>query len=298
MRRVLLILVAASALGGCATNYAQRIETGTLQPAAAPPPPVAPTPKAPPRAAPARPPREAAPLDALAAANLAARQRPTRDTFDAARQIYAFRPGALFELYTHPNYVSTVLLEPGETLLNIAAGDTSRWMVTEAETEAESGGRTVVLVKPQTAGLKTNIVLITDRRTYLIEAMSQLGAAYAAQVAWTYPPRGPARDVSAAPAADRFHYDYRIRTVRGRAPVWAPTRVFDDGRRTWIEFSTRVGAADLPPLFLITPEGAAIANYRVDGRRYMLDRLIDRAELRLGDRHPVVVRIERRGGRP
>src|SRR5690606_37842450 len=92
-----------------------------------------------------------------------------------------------YELYTNPNYVSTILLEPGETLNNIAAGDTSRWMVTQADGETEGEGRTIVLVKPQAAGLRTNVVLITDRRTYLIEAISQSGSAYSAQVAWSYP---------------------------------------------------------------------------------------------------------------
>jgi type IV secretion system protein VirB9 len=70
-------------------------------------------------------------------------------------------------------------------------------------------------------------------------------------------------------------------------------RVFDDGRRTWIEFSDATEAGDLPPLFVITPEGAELSNYRIDGRRYMVDRVFDIAELRLGARTPIVVRIER-----
>ena len=91
-----------------------------------------------------------------------ARQRPVADGFSAARQVYTYRAGALFELYANPNYVSTILLEPGETLTNIAAGDTSRWMVTQAEAETQSAPRTIVLVKPHAPGLRTNIVLITD----------------------------------------------------------------------------------------------------------------------------------------
>ncbi len=69
--------------------------------------------------------------------------------------------------------------------------------------------------------------------------------------------------------------------------------MFDDGRRTWIELSPDVVAADMPPLFVITPEGAELVNYRVQGTRYMVDRVFDVAELRLGTRKPIVVRIER-----
>lgn len=240
------------------------------------------------------------PLQALEAANGAARQRPAADGFNAARQVYTYRAGALFELYANPNYVSTILLEPGETLTNIAAGDTSRWMVTQAEAETQSFPRTIVLVKPHAAGLRTNIVLITDRRTYLIEAIAQGGNAYAAQVAWSYNKPAAANLVtgkSGYTTLAAMNEAYRIRTIKGRAPVWLPTRVFDDGRRTWIEFSEKANAADLPPVFAITGEGAELVNYRVQtlasGQRYMIDRVFDRAELRLGAKSPVIVRIDR-----
>ncbi len=300
MRRFTLFFLATSALAACATTdiapvaegdgVEQAVELrGVLETA---PPPVEP-----PRQA--RRGREPPPLETLAEANTAARQRPTRDGFDAARQVYAYEPGALYELYTNPNFISAILLEPGESLNNIAAGDTSRWMVTQAEAESEHGARTIVLVKPQTTGLRTNVVLITDRRTYLIEAISQAGGVYAAEVAWSYP-GAPAQNAG-VPSIDRLNFGYRIRTMRGRTPVWTPALVFDDGRRTWIEFAQEVTAADMPPVFVITGEGAELVNYRVQGQRYMIDRVFDHAELRLGTRAPIIVRIDRqieaRGGR-
>lgn len=289
-------LIAAAILSACATTDIAPVAEGDgivsdelalrgaliEQPEPAPPPPPV-----------RRRGREVAPLDALAAANRAARQRPTPDAFDAARHMYSYQPGAIYELYTNPNYVSTVMLEPGETLTDIAAGDTARWMVTEAVAESDSEPRTIVLVKPQTAALRTNIVLLTDRRTYIIEAISQSGSTYAAQVAWSYP-QGAGPSIAGMPI-ERLNFSYRIRTVRGRTPVWSPARVFDDGRRTWIEFAPGVAAAEMPPLFVITGEGAELVNYRVQGQRYMIDRVFDRAELRLGTRSPVIVRIDRTG---
>jgi len=302
MKRLVILLLASSALAACATTdiapvaEGDGIETaagalrGVLEVEA--PPPV-PAPVQLPRH---RRGREASPQQVLTQANLAARQRPTPDAFNQARHIFSYQPGALFELYTNPNYVSTILLEPGETLNDIAAGDTSRWMVTEANAETESEPRTIVLVKPQTTGLRTNIVLITDRRTYLIEAVSQAGNAYAAQVAWAYP-QNAASSASLVPSIDRLNFSYRVRTVRGRTPSWTPARVFNDGRRTWIEFPPGVIAGDMPPLFIITGEGAEISNYRIHGQRMIVDRLFDRAELRLGTRSPIIVRIDREGAR-
>ena len=229
-------------------------------------------------------------VETLAAANVAARQRPDARSFAQARQIYTYASGAIYELYTNPNFISTILLEPGETLNDIAAGDTSRWMVTEAQAEAEVDGRTIVLVKPQAANLRTNIVLVTSRRTYTIEAVAQSGQAYSAEVAWCYPETAV---VSAA--VSELNFEYRIRTTRGRRPVWLPTRVFDDGRRTWIEMPPQASATDLPPLFVITGEGVELVNYRLQGDRYVVDRVFDVAELRLGTRSPVIVRMEREG---
>ncbi len=246
------------------------------------------------------------PMEIVSDQNAAARVSPSVAAFSAARQIYPFQAGALYELYASPNFISVILLEPGEAITAIAAGDTSRWMVTEAEAESEQEPRAIVLVKPQAINLRTNIVIVTDRRTYLVEARAERGPAYSAEIAWSYPARA---SPAAAPDPTQMNSAYRIRTVRGRTPVWRPMHVFDDGRRTWIEFASGVGAADLPPLFVVTPEGAELVNYRVDGERYVIDRVFDRAELRLGVRAPIVVRIDRqsraparprarRGGRP
>lgn len=222
-------------------------------------------------------------------ANGAARQRPERDGFDAARYVYTYAPGAIFELVANPNFISTILLEEGETLNNVAAGDTSRWQVSEAIAEGSLGLRTLLLIKPAAVGLRTNIVLVTDRRTYLVEAVSQAGEAYSAEIAWCYPDA----EQSTHTQGGALNFDYRVRVLRGPRPAWTPLRVFDDGRRTWIEFAEATEASELPPLFIITSEGAELVNYRIDGRRYMVDRVFDRAELRLGVRAPQVVRIER-----
>lgn len=233
------------------------------------------------------------PAERLAAANAAARQRLGDATFEGARQLYVYAPGALYELLASPAYISSILLEPGEAVTAIAAGDTTRWMVTEAEAQASVEPRAIVLVKPLASGVRTNIVIITDRRTYTIEARAASGDAYAAEIAWSYPV------VESTPqrvgAVDPLNFAYRVRTVRGAAPAWIPARVFDDGARTYVEFGPEVAVRDMPPIFVITAEGAELANFRVLGQRMIVDRLFDRAELRMGVRAPVIVRIDREG---
>ncbi len=51
---------------------------------------------------------------------------------------------------------------------------------------------------------------------------------------------------------------------------------------------------EAPPLFLLGSKGEAeLVNYWVRGRYYIVDRLFDRAELRLGTKPQQVVRISR-----
>jgi len=229
-----------------------------------------------------------------------ARQDAAEAVHEDAALVYAYTPGALYELQAAPGYISTILLEPGETLLDIAAGDTGRWMVSNTVTGSGETGRTLIIVKPLAAKLKTNIVLATDRRSYLIEAVSAAGDSYTAQVSWSYPvPPAPQPLPPPPPAAPAvLNYGYEIRPPRWKAPAWTPVSVWDDGMKTWIAFGSKVAAADLPPLFVRTGEGLELVNYRAEGQTYVVDRVFDRAELRLGQKRPVVVRIDRqRAGR-
>ena len=255
-----------------------------------------PEPEAPltPEPASMKPERVSAPPQSLAEVNKAARQGAANAVYEDATLVYAYAPGALYELQTAPSYISTILLEPGETVLDIAAGDTTRWMVSQTLTGTGETSRTLIIVKPLAARLKTNIVLATDRRAYLIEAVSVAGDTYTAQVAWSYPKPPVPEAPPPPPPPPVLNYGYEITPPWRKAPVWTPVSVWDDGKKTWIAFSSNVAAADMPPLFVRTGEGLELVNYRAEGQTYVVDRLFDRAELRLGQKKPITVRIDRK----
>jgi type IV secretion system protein VirB9 len=62
-------------------------------------------------------------------------------------------------------------------------------------------------------------------------------------------------------------------------------RAFDDGKKVYIEFPAGIGQGEMPPLFIVGPEGktSELVNYRVRGSHMVVDRLFAAAELRLGD---------------
>lgn len=241
----------------------------------------------------------------VAAANGAARIQPSRAGWINAVQVYPFSDGALYQVYAAPGQVTDLALEPGEQLIGpgpVAAGDTVRWVIGDTLSGTGAAARVHILLKPVRAGLATNLVINTDRRTYHVE-LSSAERTYMASVSWIYPQdqlialkRQSASLAATAPAAtaplaalDQLNFGYRI---EGDRPVWRPVRAFDDGRQVMVEFAPAVASAELPPLWVLGEKGEAqLVNYRVRGRYMVVDRLFDAAELRFGAKRQQRVRI-------
>lgn len=318
---LLLCLAASTALCGCAVlrpltgQAALRSEAAAATAAAVPVATIAPAPRPVVAMAPIPNPgsepspraerrvsESGDPAERVALANAAARVQPKVSDYANAAQIYAYDDGALFQVYASPGRVTDIVLQEGEALSEagpVAAGDTARWII--GDTESGSGGsrRVHILVKPTAAKLQTNLVINTNRRTYHLE-LRATPATYMASVAWRYPAdeaAAAAAEQYALPtvAVDQLHFGYRI---SGDRVSWRPARVYDDGRQTYIELPDTVAQSELPPLFVAGADGKTtdLVNYRVVGRRMVVDRIFSRAELRLGDRRGAKrVRIEREG---
>jgi len=238
-------------------------------------------------------------------ANRAATEEPTKYGYINAIQVYPFADGALYSLYAAPERVSDVIIEPGEKLIAVSAGDTVRWVIGNTVSGAGDGQQVHVLVKPFAPGLKTNLIITTDRRTYHLQLESTEKTAMAA-VSWTYPQeqlstyhRQNAEADAVQPVASNLALDHiRFRyAVTGDDPPWKPLRAFDDGRKVYIEFPRRIDQGEAPPLFIVGADGGnQLVNYRMRGNYYIVDRLFAAAELRLGTKPQQVVRITRTDG--
>ena len=308
---------AAPALAAAASALAQTAAMGPIPilsdavsvspaspfaPPATAPYPVAPSLMVPPSARRSPPPSPAELR--VRAANRAATLEPATGGYLNSMQVYPFSEAMIYHVFTAPERVTDIVLQPGETLGAVAAGDTVRWVIGDTTSGGGDTKRTHLLVKPFTAGLSTNLVITTDKRTYHLALTSTDRAAMSA-LSWTYPQdqlialKAAAERASAEqPAAvglqvEQLHFNYAI---SGDQPVWRPLRAFDDGRQTFIEFPANLGVGEAPPLFLVDSKGtASLVNYRVQGRFYVVDRIFDTAELRLGLKHQDVVRITRVG---
>jgi type IV secretion system protein TrbG len=246
------------------------------------------------------------PTARVEAANLAATREPSRAGYINAVQVYPWTEGALYRLYAAPERVSDIVLQSGEKLVAVSAGDTVRWVIGDTTSGTGEQTRVHVLVKPFAPGLATNMVITTDRRAYHLALESTDKTAMAA-ISWTYPQdrlvalqRRNSEAEHAPPVAENvaltdLHFRYEI---AGDTPPWRPVRAWDDGNKVYIEFPGRLDQGEAPPLFVVGPLGDnQLVNYRVRANHYIVDRLFAAAELRLGEEPQQVVRITRTDGK-
>ena len=241
---------------------------------------------------------------AIEAANADAAIQPHPDNYLNAVQIYPFTHGALYQVYTAPDQITDIALQPGEELMSVSSGDTSRWVVGDTISGAGEMAQVHILVMPTTSGLKTNLIITTSRRAYHVE-LHAFRETYMAAVSWRYQDQPLVRSAQSQVTTPRpesvsspqglqlnrlkFRYD-----ITGDEPHWRPVRVFDDGRKVYIQFPERLDQGEAPPLFVVGRDGKSqLVNYRMRDNYYEVDRLFALAELRLGERRQDVVRIAR-----
>lgn len=242
------------------------------------------------------------PTQSVNAANAAARIEPIPSGFINAIQVWPYSPAALYQVYATPGRTTDLVFQAGEQLIDVSVSDPVRWIVGDTRSGASETEQAHLIVKPVRSDLKANLIVTTNRRTYYIELRSAVET-WMAAVSWEYPSDrlqqlkvANAKRESAEPAVSglqlekiRFRYE-----IKGDDAIWRPVRAFDDGQKVYIQFADDIAQSEMPPLFVIGTEGdAQLVNYRVRAPYYIVDRLFESAELRLGAKDAKVVRISR-----
>jgi type IV secretion system protein TrbG len=244
------------------------------------------------------------------AANQDSQQRPDKDAYFNAILQYTYEPGSLYQVYAAPMRVTDITLEPGEKIVGQpASGDVVRWVLALGKSMQGGVETWHVYLKPTRADLETNLAINTDRRSYMLELHSYPDT-YMAAVQWHYPQEEMARltteateaasqQQSSAPivSLDALNFDYTVQVISG-TPRWTPVQVFDDGRRTFIRFPQTMLVREAPALFVLRDKETQLVNYRVRGDFYVIDRLLDSAELRVGQKDQEIVRVVRSSTTP
>ncbi len=183
--------------------------------------------------------------------------------------------------------LSDILLEKGERIFNVHLGDTARWSI-DTMVSGNGENRTEhIIVKPLDSGLKTTLVIATDRRTYHIRLKSSVHD-FMPQISFVYPNEGlfmrnggfrhtPSEDkgfdysiARAAPydkATTKVSYETSYRRGETKSAPQSgsrnyaydiygddrliPVNAYDDGVNTYIQMDPSLKHQDLPALMRV-----------------------------------------------
>ena len=215
------------------------------------------------------------------------------------RVMYSFGAG-LPTVVCAPLRVCMIEMQAGEKIVGEPhIGDSVRWNISPAMYGTGDQATSVIILKPQTPGLDTNLLITTDRRAYYLRLISK-PEDYVARVAFAYPEddtrkwqqqlaaeqamakkeKHAAEVPPAMVTVEKVNFDY---TIRCRDEHLRPLRVFDDGAKTYIQMPPELQHREAPALLVVGKDGKSeMTNYRVKDQTYIVDRLFDRAKLVLG----------------
>ena len=188
-------------------------------------------------------------------------------------------------------------LQPGEIVNNVNVGDKVRWNVSPGMSGSPAGEITHLIIKPTDAGLVSSMTIETNQRTYAVKLVSteaqwmpligfnypddmeRQWSAYQQRAAW-------AAASSTLPSGQNIaNLDFGFR-LSGDDPAWRPLRVYTDGAKTYIQFPRAMAFGAAPALVGLdngrhwfSRRPRQMVNYRVTGDRYIVDSVLDRAEL-------------------
>ena len=240
-------------------------------------------------------------------------EMPQRGEDGVIRYLYG---ATLPSIVCAPLQVCDLALQPGEIVNNVNLGDKVRWNVSPAMSGSPQGQVTHLIIKPADAGLISSMTIETNRRTYAVKLVS-MQHAWMPLVAFNYPDdtrrkwsayrQNVAFGASASnpPAGGNLtNVDFGFR-ISGDNPRWRPLRIYTDGAKTYIQFPRSLGFESAPALVSLARDGSwfsdpteEMVNYRIVGDRYVVDQVLDRAELVSGVGHGQMRVLITRDGTP
>ncbi|WP_017168195.1 P-type conjugative transfer protein TrbG, partial [Xanthomonas phaseoli] len=203
-----------------------------------------------------------------------------------------------------PLFPCDLELQPGEVVIGsteqpeLHAGDKVRWKISPAISgpmENPASQITHVIIAPSDAGLSTNLIIPTNRRTYHVKLVSTKSD-WMPRVAFSYPEDTAAKWAeyqqtlqlqqarttlpgTGGQNVSQLDFGYEM---KGKAR-WKPLRVYNDGTKTYIQFPASMSSSEAPALLTIGPDkNETLVNYRMQGDRYVVDQVFDRAVLVAG----------------
>ncbi len=208
--------------------------------------------------------------------------------------------------------ITDIAMQTGERIYSVQLGDAARWSVDSAVSGDANNRVEHLIVKPLDSGLKTSLLIATDRRTYHIRLKSSTKE-FMPSITFFYPnnrlnkPRFESTkssndEVQYANTVDDNNYKHKVSyqtndpeikelkkgkrnysySIQGDDHV-LPVNAYDDGVNTYIQMNSKLSKLDLPVVLQVTVEEGTFfdnerlsaVNYRVEDNTFVISGLYD-----------------------
>ncbi|VEG89812.1 P-type conjugative transfer protein TrbG [Legionella spiritensis] len=197
-----------------------------------------------------------------------------------------------------PLQVCDIALQRGEQFNDMNVGD-PRFIVEPSITGSGTNQQIHLIIKPKDVGLDSSLVVTTDRRTYHFRLKSDRYE-FMPYISFIYPEeakekwrliqqiQAERRAANTFPETNEYlgnlNFNYRI---QGNAR-FKPVRIYNNGVKTIIEMPKAIMQGEAPALLVLRKGGffqkseTVMVNYRLQGCRYIVDSVFDKAMLVVG----------------
>lgn len=208
---------------------------------------------------------------------------------DNTANVYNYNKYKQFEINTKVGYVTDVQLRPGEVVQKIASGNTTQWQV---DVDIIDGVQHVY-IKPMVSGIRTNMIINTDQRSYrfLVNSTDEMEYVVVfnfAELDRETQLKAEAEALAAQQARldnlkrlqnTHFNTNYKVIKTKNVKTAYVPKNIFDDGQKTYIEVSDLALRDNLPLVYSYDDweKGKLqLVNYRLKNNVIEIDKVVNK----------------------
>jgi type IV secretion system protein VirB9 len=207
-----------------------------------------------------------------------------------------YDPDRIYRLRGYVGYQIDLEFESGESFVGVAAGD-----LDGIGYAAQSNH---LFIKPKSVRVRTNLTILTTRRSYHIdyEVVSSTAPegqtaelVYALRFMYAAAPPSETREADSGPELERMPEPTNRDYWYCGSPTLQPSAAFDDGVHTYLRFDAR---SELPAIFVRNDDGSeSLLNFNLEHGQVVIHRVAQRLVIRRGRLQGCIVNRGFAGGR-
>ncbi|GAA4014059.1 P-type conjugative transfer protein VirB9 [Sphingomonas swuensis] len=204
-----------------------------------------------------------------------------------------YTPDQVVRFAAKPGYQSSIRFGADERIENVAVGDSAAWQVTPNKRG------NYLFIKPLIAGARSNLMVITDQRTYLFDLEATRGTQPVYTLSFDYPDFPAPGSIQPPPAPPSPLPGATLASVAPAPPpvlnfAWKaegakslrPARLFDDSKAVYLSWPE---TSPLPAVLVPGPDGTeGPVDYRMENGFIVIAGLPRRIILRRGKESAIV----------